>query len=85
MRDRTLAVCPDRRLRLRHDRCIQDPDLPGGEICSVITLELRRDKGKSTFNNVSKYLLYVNADVDGDGTVDRVPLFDKRFEDFLWY
>jgi hypothetical protein len=65
--------------------CIQDPDLPGGEICSLITLELRRDKGKSTFDNVSKYLLYVYADVDGDGTVDRVPLFDKRFEDFLWY
>jgi hypothetical protein len=65
--------------------CIQDPDLPGGEICSVITLELKRDKGKSQFDNVSKYLLYVYADVDGDGIVDRVPLFDKRFEDFLWY
>jgi hypothetical protein len=57
----------------------------GEEICSVITLELRRDKGQSKFDNVSKFLLYVYADVDGDGTLDRVPLFDDRFEDFLWY
>jgi hypothetical protein len=57
----------------------------GSEICSVITLELKRDKGKSTFDNVSKYLLYVYADTDGDGVVERVPLFDKRFQDFLWY
>jgi hypothetical protein len=64
--------------------CMTDPSTRD-EICSVITLELRRDNGKSTFDNVSKYLLYVYADIDNDGTIDRVPLFDKRFEDFLWY
>src|SRR5262245_8697558 len=63
--------------------CVTDAS-DGGESCSVITLELKRDKGKSQFDNVSKYLLYVYADTDGDGIVERVPLFDKRFEDFLW-
>ncbi len=64
--------------------CMTDP-ATGDEICSVITLKLQRDKGKSSFDNVSKYLLYVYADIDGDGNVERVALFDERFEDFLWY
>ena len=64
--------------------CMTDPTT-GEEICSVITLELKRDKGKSQFDNVSKYLLYVYADTNNDGVVERVPLFDKRFQDFLWY
>jgi len=54
------------------------------EVCSVIQLVLSRTKGKSTFENVSKYLLYVYADVNGDGTVDRVPLFDDRLIDYFW-
>jgi hypothetical protein len=41
-----------------------------GTFCSVIVLELERDKGQSKFDNVSKYLLYVYL---ADGT--RVPLF----------
>jgi hypothetical protein len=29
--------------------------------------------------------LYVYADTDGDGVVERVPMFDMRFQDFLLY
>ena len=29
-------------------------------------------------------LLYVYADVDGDGVIDRMPLFDSRLEDYFW-
>ena len=45
--------------------CISDPDLPGGSICSDPDwwVELTRNKGKSTFTNVSKELLFVSADV----------------------
>ena len=54
------------------------------ELCSVISLELNRTTGQSVFQNASKYLLYVYADIDGDGTLDRAPLFDDRLEDYLW-
>ncbi|MEK7133540.1 MAG: hypothetical protein AAB804_00550 [Patescibacteria group bacterium] len=53
-------------------------------LCSVISMELTRDKGKSTFDNVSKYLLYIYADVDGDGNLERVPLFGSQLEDYFW-
>ncbi len=54
------------------------------ELCSVITLELERGKGKSSFENVSKYLLYVYADIDSDGDLDRVALFDDRLQGYFW-
>jgi hypothetical protein len=54
------------------------------EVCSVIQLVLDRRHGRSTFENVTKYMLYVYADVDGDGTVDRVPLFDDRLVGYFW-
>ncbi len=40
--------------------------------------------GKSCFTNVSKELLYVYADVNGDGTVERYPLFDSALQDYYW-
>jgi hypothetical protein len=43
-----------------------------------------RDGKKSTFSNVVKQLLYVYADLDGDGTVERMPLFDDRLQDYYW-
>jgi hypothetical protein len=52
--------------------------------CSVYTLVQTREKGKSTFTNVSKDLLYVSYDVDGDGSLDRIPLFDDRLENYYW-
>jgi hypothetical protein len=38
---------------------------------------LVRSSGGSKFTNVSRALLFVVADVDGDGTVDKVPLFAR--------
>jgi hypothetical protein len=63
--------------------CATDP-ADGSLVCSVITLTLSRSKGKSIFQNVSKYLLYIYADVDGDGTLERHALFDNALEDYFW-
>ena len=63
--------------------CAIDP-FDGSEVCSVITLTLERSKGKSTFDNVSKYLLYIYADINGDGILDRVPLFDSSLTGYFW-
>lgn len=63
--------------------CATDPS-DGSLVCSVITLELRRTTGKSTFQNVSKYLLYIYADIDSDGDLERVPLFDDSLQGYFW-
>ncbi len=52
--------------------------------CSIYSMVQVRGTGKSSFTNVSKQLLYVYADIDGDGTVDRMPLFDDRLQDYYW-
>jgi hypothetical protein len=52
--------------------------------CSVYSMVLVRDKGKSWFDNVSKELLYIYADLNGDGTVERYPLFDPALQDYFW-
>jgi hypothetical protein len=61
-------------------------DLSTGEvICSEITLTLNSTDRPNRFQNVSKYLLYVYADIDGDGVADdRVPLFGDGYQDFYW-
>lgn len=60
-------------------------DVVSGEtVCSLETLVKVRTKGKSSFSNVSRELLSISADIDGDGTVERVPLFDSRLQDFFW-
>jgi hypothetical protein len=63
--------------------CATDP-ATGEEICSTESMVLVRGTGKSTFDNVSKELLYVYYDLDGDGDLDRTPLFDERLEDYFW-
>ena len=63
--------------------CAIDP-FDGAQVCSVITLTLDRKAGKSTFENVSKDLLYIYADVNGDGVLDRVPLFDSSLTGYFW-
>lgn len=52
--------------------------------CSLYTMVQIRNKGQSTFSNVSKELLYVYADINGDGTTERMPLFDSRLENYYW-
>jgi hypothetical protein len=56
----------------------------GDDYCSIYSMVLVRDKGKSSFSNVSRELLYVYADLDGDGSVERYPLFDDAMEDYCW-
>lgn len=58
--------------------------ITGDTYCSVYTMVSVREKGKSTFSNVSKQLLYVYADVNGDGEIERYPLFDSALQDYYW-
>jgi hypothetical protein len=63
--------------------CATDPTT-GEVICSTLSSVLVRTKGKSSFTNVSAELLYVVADIDGDGDLDKLPLFDDRAQDYFW-
>jgi hypothetical protein len=62
--------------------CAEDA---GETYCSSITMKLVREEGKSTFQDVSKYLLVLYLDLDGDViNDDRVPLFDDSLENYFW-
>ena len=54
--------------------------------CSTLSMVLVRDAkgGKSSFTNYSRELLYVYQDFDGDGIVDRMPLFGDSAYQFYW-
>jgi hypothetical protein len=56
----------------------------GETFCSVFSSVQTRTKGKQTFTNVSRELLFVFADVDGDGVVERHALFDDALQNFFW-
>lgn len=56
----------------------------GEEVCSLESLVTMREKGGSKFQNVSAELLSISADIDGDGDIERVPLFDDRLEGYYW-
>jgi hypothetical protein len=61
-----------------------DP-VTGETVYSLETTVLVRIKGgKPTFSDISKALLYVYADLDGDGTAERYPLFDSALQDYFW-
>jgi len=59
-------------------------DADGNYWYSTGSVTLKRDKGKSTFQNVSKELLYVYVDIDGDGTIERIPLFGDKAYEYFW-
>ncbi|MFC7619117.1 hypothetical protein [Microlunatus sp. GCM10028923] len=60
-------------------------DENGETYCSTEVLMLVRSKGKSTFQNVSKELLSLCLDTNGDGTCDtREFLFDRDLADYFW-
>ena len=40
-----------------------------------------REKGKSSFDDVSRELLYIYVDLDGDGLVERYNLFNDALQD----
>jgi hypothetical protein len=64
--------------------CYDDPG-SGETVCSADTLKLKRNKGKSTFRNVSKELLTLWIDTDDDGIPDtRVGLFDDAAYQYFW-
>jgi hypothetical protein len=60
-------------------------DVATGElVCSTDSLLAVRTKGKQTFTDVTKQLLFITADIDGDGVVETVPLFDDSLQGFFW-
>jgi hypothetical protein len=63
--------------------CATDP-IDGQEVCSITSAVVVREKGKSSFTNVGRDLLYVYADVDYDGVLDRVPLFGDQLQGYFW-
>jgi len=63
--------------------CATDP-VSGEEYCSIYSTVSTRTSGKSSFSNVSRELLYAYVDLDGDGMVERYPLFDDTLQDYFW-
>jgi hypothetical protein len=63
--------------------CATDPTT-GEQYCSVYSTLLMRAKGKSNFSNVTRELLYIFADLNGDGTLERYPLFDTALQGYFW-
>ena len=62
-----------------------DPATPTEELCSLEVRILVRDTGKPHVENVSRELLTLCVDTDGDLKCDeRVFLFDDRAEGYLW-
>lgn len=59
-------------------------DSTGSTYCSQDTLSMKRISGSSKFLNVSQQLLYIYADINADGIIDRVPLFDSRLSSYFW-
>lgn len=59
-------------------------DLDNQLWCSVYSMVLVRDKGNQKFENVSKELLYVYADLNLDGTAERYPLFSDAMVNYFW-
>jgi hypothetical protein len=59
-------------------------DEDGIEWYSLGMVEVERTKGKPVFENVTRDLLYVWVDIDGDGDVDRIPLFSLDGYEYFW-
>jgi hypothetical protein len=55
-----------------------------GTYCSIYSSVQVRSTGKSSFENVSRQLLYVYTDTDGDGALERYPLFSDALADYYW-
>lgn len=63
--------------------CATDPDTLE-EVCSSENVLLIRNKGQSTFQNVTKELTSLVANIDDDAALERVALFAGGFEDWFW-
>ena len=58
----------------------------GTDVIYLQTLEVQAAKGKRTFSNVSRSLLYVYADITADDVDNPMlyPLFDENLEEYAW-
>ena len=53
-------------------------------VYSLAVLSVERTKGSQKFENVSKELLYIFVDLDGDGVTERYNLFNDALQDYFW-
>ena len=79
-----VTTCAEQYIGPGPDGIVGTEDDEYEEECSLVTLEVSRTKGKPRFENVSKELLYIYADIDEDGIVERLPLFDDALQDYFW-
>jgi hypothetical protein len=56
----------------------------GTTYCSTETLSMTRKTGTSTGQNVSRELLTITQDFDGDGDTETIALFDDTLESYYW-
>jgi hypothetical protein len=56
----------------------------GTEYCSTESRIMVRDKGKPKTVNVTRDLLTIYVDLDGDGVPERYALFDDALQDYFW-
>ena len=52
--------------------------------CSTENVVLVRSSGKSSFRDVTKQLTTLVVDIDGDGDLERVGIFDGRLYSYFW-
>jgi hypothetical protein len=67
----------------RTTTCATDPTT-GETWCSVYSSVQVRNKGKSTFSDVSKELLYIYVDLNADGSLERYNLFNDALMNYYW-
>jgi hypothetical protein len=56
----------------------------GTTYCSTEVLSMTRKTGTPTGQNVSRQLLTITADFDGDGDLESIPLFSDTLETYYW-
>jgi hypothetical protein len=59
-------------------------DESGVEYCSTESRIMVRDRGKPVTVNVTKDLLTIYVDLDGNGVPERYALFDDALQDYFW-
>lgn len=68
--------------------CVEDADLieDGDQLyCSTSSsVVVMRDSKKPRWQNVTRQLLYLEMDIDGDGRDELAPLFDDSLQGYYW-
>ena len=64
--------------------CLYDKQDPNTTYCSSESVTLARETGKPRTQEVTKKLLTVLYDIDGDTDLDRTPLFGDDSYGYLW-